>query len=41
MRARCLVAAVAAAFGELILISDPRGFSRLTDHHLGLRVLAV
>lgn len=36
-----LVATVAAAFGDIVLTSDPRDFARLARHYRGLRVLAV
>lgn len=36
-----LVATVAAAFGDVVLTSDPDDFERLTRHFRGLRVLRV
>jgi len=36
-----LVATVAAAFGDVVLTSDPEDFARLTRHFRGLRILGV
>ena len=36
-----LVATVAAAFGDIVLTSDPEDFARLARHYRSLRVLAV
>jgi predicted nucleic acid-binding protein len=36
-----LVATVAAAFGDVVLTSDPHDFARLARHYRGMRVLGV
>ena len=36
-----LVATVAAAFGDVVLTSDPGDFAKLTRHFRGLRILGV
>jgi predicted nucleic acid-binding protein len=36
-----LVATVAAAFGDVVLTSDPIDFARLSQHYRSLRILAV
>ena len=36
-----LVATVAAAFGDVVLTSDPEDFARLARHYRSLRVLGV